>query len=200
AWTEIWLEGRGWVRVDPTAVVEPERLTRGVYDVIGDAGTPVSISLRQSSWLSRIAQYWDGANTWWRERVVTFNLRSQMQLLEKLGIDSPNWRHLGWAFAAGLLLWMAWVAGTLRRSVPREKPDRIARAWLAATRKLEKVAAPRAPDEGALSYARRIAVSNPDLAERVTSVAEHYTRLRFGPQAANEEIAALEREVKRLAV
>ena len=200
AWTEIWLEGRGWVRVDPTAVVEPERLTRGVYDVIGDAGTPVSISLRQSSWLSRIAQYWDGANTWWRERVVTFNLRSQMQILEKLGIDSPNWRHLGWAFAAGLLLWMAWVAGTLRRSVPREKPDRIARAWLAATRKLEKVAAPRAPDEGALSYARRIAVSNPDLAERVTSVAEHYTRLRFGPLAANEEIAALEREVRRLAV
>lgn len=200
AWTEIWLEGRGWVRVDPTAVVEPERLTRGVYDVIGDAGTPVSISLRQSSWLSRIAQYWDGANTWWRERVVTFNLRSQIQLLEKLGIDSPNWRHLGWAFAAGLLVWMAWVASTLRRSVAREKPDRIARAWLAATRKLEKVAAPRAPDEGALSYARRIAVSNPDLAERVTAVAEHYTRLRFGPPAANEEIAALEREVKRLAV
>ena len=200
AWTEIWLEGRGWVRVDPTAVVEPERLTRGVYDVMGEAGTPVGISLLQNSWLARIVQYWDGANTWWRERVVAFNLRSQLQLLDKLGIDSPNWRHLGWAFAAGLLLWMAWVASTLRRSVARDKPDRIARAWLAATRKLEKVAAPRAPDEGALSYARRISVSNPDLAESVTAVAEHYTRLRFGPPAANEEIAALEREVRQLAV
>ena len=200
AWTEYWLDGRGWVRVDPTAVVEPDRLTRGVYDVMGNAGTPVGISMLQNSWLARISQYWDGANTWWRERVVAFNLRSQLQLLDKLGIDSPNWRHLGWAFAAGLLLWMAWVASTLRRSVAREKPDRIARAWLAATRKLEKVAAPRAPDEGALNYARRIALAHPDLAERVTAVAEHYTRLRFGPPAANEEIAALEREVRRLAV
>lgn len=204
AWTEIWIEGRGWRRVDPTAVVEPERLTRGVYEVMGEAGTPVAISLRQSSWLARIAQYWDGANTWWRERVVEFNLRSQMQFLEKLGIDSPSWRHLGWAFAGGLLLWMLWVASTLRRSVAREKPDRIARAWLAATRKLEKVAAPRAPDEGALSYAKRIAVSHPHLADGITSVAARYTRLRFGPGllpgAANDEIAALEREVRQLAV
>ncbi len=200
AWTEIWLDGRGWVRIDPTAVVEPERLTRGVYDLVGDEEIPVAISMRQNSWLARIAQYWDGANTWWRDRVVQFNLRSQMQFLEKLGIDSPNWRHLGWAFAGGLLLWMLWVAGTLRRSVAREKPDRIARAWLMATRKLEKIAGPRAPDEGALSYAQRVATSHPHLAEGVTAVAEHYTRLRFGPPAANEDIAALEREVRRLAV
>jgi transglutaminase-like putative cysteine protease len=200
AWTEIWLDGRGWTRVDPTAVVEPERLLRGAYDVMGEASTPMTISLLQNSWVARFAQYWDGANTWWRERVVEFNLRSQLDLLGKLGIDAPNWRHLGWAFGAALLGWLIWVTATLRRSVAREKPDRIARAWLAATRKLEKVAAPRAPHEGALTYARRISAQHPHLADGITAVATRYVRLRYGPEAANEDITALEREVRQLAV
>ena len=34
AWAEVWLEGRGWVRVDPTAAVAPERVERGLYAAI----------------------------------------------------------------------------------------------------------------------------------------------------------------------
>ncbi|HUQ12626.1 MAG TPA: transglutaminase domain-containing protein, partial [Steroidobacteraceae bacterium] len=200
AWTEIWLEGRGWTRVDPTIVVEPERLLRGAYNVMGEASMPIGISLLQSAWLTRVAQYWDGANTWWRERVVGFDLRSQLSLLGKLGIDSPGWRHLGWAFAGALLIWLVWVTATLRRSVAQEKPDRIARAWMLATRKLEKVAAPRAPHEGAVTYARRISALHPHLASGITAVATRYVRLRYGPESADEDIAALEREVRQLAV
>ncbi len=200
AWTEIWLEGRGWSRVDPTAVVAPERLRRGAYESMTGADVPLDISLRRSAWLARLSQYWDGANTWWRERVVEFDVRSQLSFLNRLGIESPGWRHLGWGFGIALLLWLAWVAVTFRRSVAGEKPDRIARAWLEATRKLEKIATPRAADEGALSYARRISAQHPHLATAINSVAARYVRLRFGPGAANEDIVALEREVKRLAV
>ena len=36
AWTEVWLDGQGWTRIDPTAVVAPERLQRGVYRPVGE--------------------------------------------------------------------------------------------------------------------------------------------------------------------
>ncbi|HVS76783.1 MAG TPA: DUF3488 and transglutaminase-like domain-containing protein, partial [Steroidobacteraceae bacterium] len=37
AWAEVWLDGRGWTRVDPTAVVAPERLYRGILDLLPNA-------------------------------------------------------------------------------------------------------------------------------------------------------------------
>ncbi|HTY51432.1 MAG TPA: DUF3488 and transglutaminase-like domain-containing protein, partial [Steroidobacteraceae bacterium] len=39
AWAEVWEDGQGWVRVDPTAVVAPERLRRGILDVLTNAGS-----------------------------------------------------------------------------------------------------------------------------------------------------------------
>jgi protein-glutamine gamma-glutamyltransferase len=199
AWTEVWLEGQGWMRVDPTAVVEPGRLRAGVYDLLAESSAPVGVTVWRSRWIAALAQYWDGTNQWWRERVLDFNLRAQLSFLRDLGIESPDWRQLGWAFAGALLLWLLWVSSTLRRSVPRIKPDRIARAWLRATRKLERVAPPRAPSEAALSYARRIAGAHPHLASSVMSIATRYTRLRFGPAPGPEEVAQLEREVRSLA-
>ena len=34
AWVEVWMEGNGWVRVDPTAAIAPERVERGLNDVV----------------------------------------------------------------------------------------------------------------------------------------------------------------------
>jgi transglutaminase-like putative cysteine protease len=200
AWTEIWLDGSGWTRVDPTAVIAPERLQRGVFDLLSDALPVASTFMRNNAFLNRLKHLWDGANQWWQERVVEFNTRSQFDLLRKLGIDSPQWEHLGWAFAIGLALWIAWVSLTLRRGVARLKPDRIGRAWLKATRKLARAAPPRAPAEGPMEYARRLGEQRPDLAARVDALAALYARLRFGPHASHQEITALEREVRDLAV
>jgi transglutaminase-like putative cysteine protease len=199
AWTEVWLDGQGWTRIDPTAVVAPERLQRGVYDLLSNSLPASSTFLHNSPWLRRLAQLWDGVNQWWQSNVVEFNFRSQLNLLSRLGIDTADWRHLGWAFAAGMVLWIAWVALTLRRSVARVKPDRIARAWLRATRKLERVAPARAASEGPLDFARRIALARPDLAPGVTTLAERYARLRFGPAPDVSQIAEFEREVRQLA-
>jgi transglutaminase-like putative cysteine protease len=200
AWTEIWLDDRGWTRIDPTTVVAPERLQRGLYDLMPEQ-LPVSSQIFRTAWINHLAQWWDGANQWWQERVVEFNLRAQLEALRKLGIESPDWKHLGWAFATALIAWVAWIAFALRRSVARAKPDRIGRAWLKATRKLARVAPARAADEGPMTYAARVAAARPDLASVVSDIARRYSGLRYGRSAANDdEVAALEREVKKLAV
>ena len=199
AWTEIWLDGRGWTRMDPTTVVAPERLQQGIFDLLTDS-LPASSTFMRNSWLNRLGQLWDGANQWWQERVVEFNLRAQFDLLRKLGIDAPDWQHLGWTFAGALMLWIAWVSLSLRRSVARLKPDRLGRAWLRATRRLARVAPPRAAHEGPLDYARRVGALRPEIGPRVEALATRYARLRFGAPTDKYEIAEFEREVSRFSV
>ena len=199
AWTEIWLEGTGWTRIDPTAVVAPGRLQLGIFDLMAESLSGRS-RFRRATWLIRLDQLWDGANQWWQERVVDFSLRSQLDLLRRLGFDSPSWQQLGWAFTTGLVAWIAWVSLALRRGVARKKPDRVGRAWIRATRKLARVAPARAPTEGPMEYARRVGTHRPDLAARIDALASLYARLRFGRDASHEDVTAFEREVRNLAV
>ncbi|HEV7608613.1 MAG TPA: DUF3488 and transglutaminase-like domain-containing protein [Steroidobacteraceae bacterium] len=198
AWTEVWLDGGGWTRIDPTAVVAPERLLRSIFDLLPDALSATNSFRHNNALMFRLEHLWDGANQWWQEHVVEFNTRSQLALLRELGIDAPDWEHLAWAFAIALLLWVAWVSLSLRRGVARAKPDRIGRAWIRATRKLERAAPARAATEGPMDYARRVSERRPDLAERVNALAALYARLRFGPVASLQDVAALEHEVRNL--
>ena len=145
-------------------------------------------------------QLWDGANQWWQERVVEFNLRAQLDLLRKLGIDSPRWQHLGWAFAAGLVLWIAWVSlhAAPRRRAREARSHRRARGC-ARRASWRRVAPARAPDEGPLEYAQRSRRARARISPRaVAALAARYARLRFGPATpATEDVASCEREVRQ---
>lgn len=201
AWAEVWIEGRGWTRVDPTAVVAPGRLNRGILDLLPDAGSAPARLLHASTWLTAIQQRWDAANTWWREHVVKFDLSAQLDLLKRLGVESPDARDLGYAFAGGLLLWMFWVAWQIGRGAPGARPDRLALAYSRLCRKLQDAGLAREPHQGPLAYADAVAANRPDLALSIRPLLEQYARLRFGPATADaSEIAALEQSVKRLRV
>lgn len=203
AWAEIWLEGHGWTRVDPTAVVEPERLYRGILDLLPDAVSAPARLVHAWPWLSAAVQRWDALNGWWNERVVGFNYRSQLDLLGALGFRSPELRDAGWAFAVALLAWLAWISWQLRQGTGTPPPDRLGRAYARLCRKLARTGLRRAPHQGPLAYAQTIARHRPDLAAQVRPLLERYADLRFGPPAPRPpdgDILSFERSVARLSV
>ncbi|HUA24022.1 MAG TPA: DUF3488 and transglutaminase-like domain-containing protein [Steroidobacteraceae bacterium] len=203
AWAEVWLADRGWTRVDPTAVVEPERLYRGILDLL-----PLGLSVPERllhTWplLNTALERWDALNGWWNERVVGFNYRSQLTLLGDLGFHSPELRDAGWVFAATLLAWLAWVSWQVGRQQGRAPQDRLGHAYTRLCRKLARTGLPRAPHHGPLAYAQLIVRYRPDLAPLVSPLLEQYATLRFGPTSASardRDVRAFERAVTRLSV
>ena len=184
AWAEVWLTGRGWTRVDPTAVVAPERLRRGLIDLMPEALSARARLLHATPWLARLLQRWDAANAWWTERVVKFDYAAQLDLLARLGVRSPDARYLGWAFMLALCGWLAVVAWQLSVSARPPRPDALARAYQRLCRKLARIAVARAPHQGPLSFAAAVIARRPDLEQPVQAIMTRYAQLRFGPPAA----------------
>jgi transglutaminase-like putative cysteine protease len=202
SWAEVWLEGRGWTRVDPTGVVEPERLRRGILDLLPDAVSAPARFVWSNPWLSSMLQRWDAVNTWWNDRVVKFSYDDQLRLLQRLGFSSPGAQELGWAFGAGLVGWLLWIAWHVGRGGPRARPDKLARAYTALCKKLDRAGVTRESHQGPLAYAGEISKQRPDL-EQVHSLLQRYTQLRYGrPQqdAHGAQVREFEREVSRLRV
>ncbi len=203
AWAEVWLEGRGWTRVDPTAVVAPERLRRGILDLLPQGLSMSERLIHNSPALAYLLQRWDAANGWWSEHVMKFDYRAQLNLLARLGIGTPDARHLGWAFMLALLGWLVLISWHLGRGARPARPDALARAYARLCRKLARIAPPRAPHQGPLSLAAAIALHRPEVAPAVRALLERYAQLRYGPpQGAGHAraVAEFRRAVARLSL
>ena len=94
AWTEIWLEGTGWQRVDPTAAVAPERIDAGRSGAMLD-GTGEAWGLSAPSRIAyQLSLTWDAINARWNEFVLGYGPENQQRFMRWLGLENPDWRNL----------------------------------------------------------------------------------------------------------
>ena len=203
AWAEVWIDGRGWRRVDPTAIVAPERLRRGILDMLPDAVSGSTRLLYATPLLAHLMQEWDALNTAWNERIVKFDVNAQLAMLARLGVHSADGGALVAALGTGLVAWLLWIAWHIGRSGGPPPADRLARAYVRLCRKLARAGLARDAHEGPLAYSARIARGRPDLAPRTQPLLVRYAQLRYGPvsgQASATAIVAFERMVLRLQV
>ena len=195
AWTEVWLEGSGWVRVDPTAIVAPERLTRGLDDVL-TAASGAPRRLRAPAWISSTVQAWQAMNAWWQDEFIEFNTFKQLNLLGSFGLKDHDWEALVTLLAVGGALWLALLAWRERRHSAPRRQDSLGRCWRALERKLRRRGAPRAPYEGPVAYCERIARAHPELAAALRALARNYARMRYGRSYSDERLQRFRRAVQ----
>lgn len=94
AWVEVWFEDQGWVRLDPTAAVAPERIELGVAESLLD-GVGLQWGLSAPSMLLHQLQLsWDALNTRWNDWVLGYGPDKQNDFMKALGMDNPNWRKM----------------------------------------------------------------------------------------------------------
>ncbi len=196
AWTEVWLEGRGWVRVDPTALAAPARGEGSLARAL-DASEALPFLLRtDQNWLRRLRHQWDALNNDWNQFVLGYNADRQLALLTRLGFDAPDWRDLaGLLLGSAAGLFCAWLVWARRPSPPA---DPLARTWDRFCRRLGRAGLPRLPWEGPLAYAERAALRWPDLAAELRAIAQDYSRLRYGADGSTADPKPLRHRIDRL--
>jgi transglutaminase-like putative cysteine protease len=185
AWTEVWLDHRGWVRVDPTAAVSPNRIEQGIASAL-PAGEALPLFLREPSpWLKQLKFSWDTFNNRWNQWVLGYDQERQVSLFARLGFGIVSWQDLG----IYLLIGIGSVIGllalfTLRGR--REYSSKVERTYAAFCARLARVGIVRGPAEGPLDFANRTKTLRPDLAPRIEVITRLYVALRYGADAKTE--------------
>ena len=199
AWTELWLEGRGWTRVDPTAALVPARMTLDLRTLL--AGGEEELERQRGSllWrsLSSLRLWWDSVEYNWYSSVISFDEEAQIEWLSFLGLERLRGRWLlllsSVLLAAALLGLLLW----LRRPAPVRDP--WLRAWSQLCRTLEKRGAPaREASEGPLAYAERVAATLPSLGDEVRTLARQYAESRYGPATLAQDWRAFRSRAQEL--
>ncbi len=138
AWAEVWLAGRGWLRVDPTSVVAPGRtgamqrlaVSPGVFTRawFGAVNPDLAFKLRSM---------WEAVNNGWNQWVLNYTQGKQFDLLRAVGFASPSWEDLSYLLIGVVVLTS--LAGAARAMWDRRRHDPWLQLLAATTGHLKKL-------------------------------------------------------------
>ena len=104
AWAEVWQEGVGWVRVDPTSAVSPGR-TGAFERLLAPRGVVLQTLSNFSPGLSaQLRATWEAINNSWNQWVLNYTQGKQLNLLKSFGFVSPSWEDLSYVLITVVVL------------------------------------------------------------------------------------------------
>jgi protein-glutamine gamma-glutamyltransferase len=196
AWDEVWIEGRGWVRIDPTSAIAPSRVEPGLDTAVG-ADEALGRDWRgRVPWLADARLRLDALRQIWRERILFFDQDSQQKLLEWLNIPEPDGQKLVLLLAVALSLVLCWLTWQVRRELDPVRRELLIRVYERLCAKLAAVGIPRLPYEGAEDFAIRVAERRPDLGPAVTALCRNYSTLRYAADPARNTLVQFDAAVR----
>ncbi|HYW03883.1 MAG TPA: DUF3488 and transglutaminase-like domain-containing protein [Gammaproteobacteria bacterium] len=195
AWDEIWIAGRGWIRVDPTEAVAARRIEPGIATGGGGPGGGGNAAFGGLGILRQARLGWDTVNQAWDAWVLAYGPEHQRLTMARLGLGDLSAGGLVilltlivTGFMGLLTLFLVW------RHRPRTA-DPALRAWRRFCARLTRAGLPPRRGEGPCDYARRVAAAEPRLGPEVEAVSGLYIRIRYGGETDPGTLAALRRRV-----
>jgi transglutaminase-like putative cysteine protease len=195
AWTEVWLAGRGWVRVDPTSAVSPGRTgtfqrLQAPQGVIAGAINSVNPNLAA---LMRAG--WEAMNNSWNQWILNYTQSKQLDLLKNLGFKSPSWEDLSYVLISIVVLLAS--VGAVWSWWDRMEHD----PWLRLLSRARKRLAAAGLEAGAATPPREMAkLVTTRFGPDARGLAEWLLKLealRYAP-ASPDSLGALKREFQQL--
>jgi transglutaminase-like putative cysteine protease len=198
AWSEVWLKGAGWVRIDPTTVIPPSRIEAraDLERIAPDVARRIDAPHWATQVWRRIGYGWDSLNHAWNQWIVGYDDDSQSRFLSTLGLEGIRWQGMVSLLFAGLTLIFSVIAIQMLHT-KRRGQDPVVAAYKNFTYKLSKLGLGRRPQEGAEHYAQRIEAARPDLRASIRHITRLYQALRYSAKPPKHGLQQLTRAVRR---
>jgi len=185
-WVEVWLQQQGWVRVDPTAAIAPNRIEHSIDASLQRLNGDVNFLLQPPEGFKQWAQQFNWAihsiDYYWQNAVLAYGPEKQLEFLSQLGISDWGGMVIWLSIGSGLMILLTMAMILL---VKRSNPDRVQAAYLKLCKKLAKKAGKRQPHETISLYFERIQPYYPTKTSELKRIQQLYLKTRYGKQAEN---------------
>ncbi len=210
AWAEIWLEKRGWMRVDPVAILSLERIETGVKVRRLQSILQTIYDMTENGWLAKVRMqinmYWDTVINAWNQWMLNVESLSGWQnewgnifspfskfdalkkfttlnALERVEVNSRQW--MKWMMLISILLILLPIIFMLVRRYRRV--DSIDVLYGLLCQRMALLGYPKEINEGPQAYARRLSkilpVDNPKIIKKKGAVMDFlrlYEVMKYG--------------------
>jgi transglutaminase-like putative cysteine protease len=188
AWAEVWLAGRGWVRIDPTGAIAPDRVEQNLESVIPAQLLGGLFTLDQQHGalafaLDQVRQNWEAINNNWNQWVLDYTPTRQRNFIQSLGFRNGDWQTLTLLMVTIGIAVMTIVALPLVRHW--QQRDRVEALYASFCENLAQLGYPRAVHEGPRAFRERLLASDPPVTPAklaaIRSFLELYEEARYAP-------------------
>lgn len=175
AWSEVWISGKGWLRVDPTAAVSPLRVEQGSQALMSER----SRNWHDTSWLRKMGEKYDGVRHKWNKWVRDYNVIKQKALFEIFGFDSQDGKSI--AIILGSIMLATTVFVLLLLYILR--PKRRLGAYDKTYQKFIKITSNKRDliysNQGILKFSQSVIAKYPQAENAINDFSQLYLQLRF---------------------
>ena len=200
AWTEVWQAGKGWVQIDPTAVIALERVEQGLAAAVQAEGSFLEnehFSLRNVTWLNGVRGQWDALQYGWQRWVLGYDGATQLALLQQLLGEISWWRVGVFVGFLMLVITLGWglLLGLARRKVHEAWEHQLYRRFCST---LAKRGVVRATGQTPGHFAQQAANAFPAQAAVIAEFTRVYETLCYAPQVDAGAYRQLQRLLRQL--
>jgi len=182
AWVEAWLPQKGWIKLDPTAAIAPERIERGMSDMAQDQavwGDSAFSAMKYGNYklLGQLRNMADYLNYRWQRDVLGYDSGNQEEFLLKLLGDTQVWKRLAVMFGALVAIAGLLAAWTILKD--RKKTHPADKVILKLSKQLSIRGLSRRQGEGVIAYLQRLQQQQPQWDKSLLLLQESYSAVRY---------------------
>lgn len=192
AWNEVWLEGEGWVRFDPTGAVSPTRIEQGVEAALQDDLELMDQSLLDAvsgrfGWINTLRLRLEGLEYEWNRRVVSYDEEVQVELFERLFGEITEQKVLFLLVGLASIVMLA-VTFSMVKIGNRREIDPVTKLFQTLSDELGKIDLARRTGEGPLDYRNRVVAARPELENVMDGFVKLYVAITYRNPANNDQM------------
>jgi len=196
AWSEVWLQGRGWVRIDPTAAIAPQRIEQSLDAALDiNESRPLHIQL-SSSVFKNIFFYWDAIDNRWNQWVIGYDTAKQKELLSKLLnqriIFSDIIILLLTSFSVALIITVLFIFQPWKRT----RLDPVIETYNEFCKKLSHKGVTRESHEGPFDYSHRAIKALPEHKKSILLITRLYSKLRYESSHSDKQLTQFKQLIR----